>query len=73
MVKGVTDGFSKTLRIVGLGYKAEVQGQKLTLQLNHSHPIVYEVPQGIDIAIERAETVQNMPEIPLVVSGIDRQ
>ncbi len=73
MVKGVTEGFTKGLRIVGLGYKAEVQGQKLTLQLNYSHPIVYEIPQGIDISIERTETVQNMPEIPLFVSGIDRQ
>jgi len=73
MVTGVTEGFTKGLRIVGLGYKAEFQGGKLTLQLNHSHPIVYEIPQGIDIAIERAETIQNQPEIPLTVSGIDRQ
>ncbi len=73
MVTGVTDGFSKTLRIAGLGYKAEVQGSKLTLQLNHSHPIEYEVPDGIDITIERPESVQNQPEIPLIVSGIDRQ
>ena len=73
MVTGVTDGFSKTLRIAGLGYKAEVQGKKLTLQLNYSHPIEYEVPDGIDITIERPETLQNQPEIPLIVSGIDRQ
>ena len=73
MVTGVTAGFSKTLRIAGLGYKAEFQGGKLSLQLNHSHPIIYEVPDGIDIAIERPETIQNQPEIPLIVSGIDRQ
>ena len=73
MVRGVTEGFSKTLRIAGLGYKAEIQGSKLTLQLNHSHPIEYEVPDGIDITIERPETVQNQPEIPLIVSGISRQ
>jgi large subunit ribosomal protein L6 len=73
MVTGVTQGFAKTLRIVGLGYKAQFENGTLTLQLNYSHPIVYKVPEGIDIAIERSETVQNQPEIPLIVSGIDRQ
>ena len=73
MVTGVTEGFAKTLRIAGLGYKAQFENGTLTLQLNHSHPIVYKVPEGIDIAIERAETVQNQPEIPLTVSGIDKQ
>jgi large subunit ribosomal protein L6 len=73
MVTGVTEGFTKTLRIAGLGYKAQFENGTLTLQLNHSHPIVYKVPEGIDITIERAETVQNQPEIPLIVSGIDKQ
>jgi large subunit ribosomal protein L6 len=73
MVTGVTDGFSKTLRIAGLGYKAEVQGKMLNLQLNHSHPVLFEIPDGIDIAVERAETIQNQPEIPVIISGIDRQ
>jgi len=73
MVTGVDQGFAKALRIAGLGYKAQFENGVLTLQLNHSHPIVYEVPEGIDIAIENAVTVQNQPEIPLVVSGIDRQ
>ena len=73
MVIGVTTGFTKTLRIAGLGYKAQFENGVLTLQLNHSHPIVYKVPEGIDITIERAETVQNQPEIPLTVSGIDKQ
>ncbi len=73
MVTGVTEGFTKTLRIAGLGYKAQFENGTLTLQLNHSHPIVYKVPEGIDINIERPETVQNQPEIPLIVSGIDKQ
>jgi len=73
MVTGVTQGFSKTLRIAGLGYKAQFENGTLTLQLNHSHPIVYEMPEGIDVTIARAETVQNQPEIPLTISGIDRQ
>ncbi len=73
MVTGVSQGYTKGLRIAGLGYKAEVVNGVLTLQLNHSHPIEYKVPEGIDITIERAQTVQNQPEIPLTVSGIDRQ
>lgn len=73
MVTGVSEGYAKTLRIAGLGYKAEFGNGTLTLQLNHSHPIEYKVPEGIDITIERAETVQNQPEIPLTISGIDRQ
>jgi large subunit ribosomal protein L6 len=72
MVTGVTQGFSKTLRIAGLGYRAQFENRNLTLQLNHSHPIVYQVPEGIDITIERSETVQNQPEIPVVISGIDK-
>ena len=73
MVTGVTEGFTKTLRIAGLGYKAEFANGNLTLQLNYSHPIVYKVPEGIDISVERPETVQNQPEIPLTVKGIDKQ
>ena len=73
MVTGVSQGFTKGLRIAGLGYKAQFENGTLTMQLNHSHPIVYKVPDGIDIAIERSETVQNQPEIPLAVNGIDKQ
>jgi large subunit ribosomal protein L6 len=72
MVIGVTEGFTKGLRIAGMGYKAQFENSKLTLQLNASHPIILGVPKGIDIAISRAETVQNQPEIPLTVSGIDK-
>ena len=72
MVTGVTLGFQKVLRIAGMGYKAQYENGKLTLQLNASHPIIYEVPKGIDITVDRAETVQNQPEIPLTVIGINR-
>lgn len=72
MVTGVTQGFTKTLRIAGLGYKAQFENGVLTLQLNHSHPIEYKVPEGIGITIERPETIQNQPEIPLIISGIDK-
>ena len=73
MLIGVTQGFTKGLRVAGLGYKAQFENGVLTLQLNHSHPVVYTVPEGIDIAIDRPETVQNQPEIPLLVSGISKQ
>jgi len=73
MIKGTSEGFEKGLRISGLGYKAQFENGTLTLQLNHSHPILYKVPEGIDISIDRPETVQNQPEIPLTVKGIDKQ
>ncbi|HGE72912.1 TPA: 50S ribosomal protein L6 [Candidatus Poribacteria bacterium] len=72
MVTGVTQGFQKVLRIAGMGYKAQFENGKLTLQLNASHPIIYEVPKGIDVAIDRPETVQNQPEIPVTIMGIDK-
>ncbi|MFH1311902.1 MAG: 50S ribosomal protein L6 [Candidatus Eisenbacteria bacterium] len=65
MIRGVTEGFSKDLEIQGIGYKAEVQGQKLTLILSMSHPVIYEVREGIKVEVP----------IPtkIVVSGIDKE
>lgn len=65
MVAGVTNGFEKKLTIIGVGYRAQAQGQKLNLTLGFSHPVVYEVPQGIKV-----ETPSNTE---IVVSGIDKQ
>lgn len=73
MVTGVTQGFEKGLRIVGSGYRAQFEKGVLTLKLRYSHPIEYKVPEGIDITIDRPETVQNQQEIPLTVKGIDKQ
>ena len=64
MVKGVTDGFTRQLEINGVGYKAEIKGNKVTLSLGYSHPIDYTLPEGIS-----AKTDKNV----LVLSGIDRQ
>jgi large subunit ribosomal protein L6 len=64
-VKGVTEGFSKELDIVGVGYKAQVEGKKLVLSLGFSHPVDYAIPEGIKIAVDKQTRV--------VVSGIDRQ
>jgi large subunit ribosomal protein L6 len=52
MVHGVTQGFTKTLEITGTGYRAQMAGKKLTLQLGFSHPIEYEAPAGITITVE---------------------
>lgn len=64
MVSGVKDGFEKKLEIVGVGYKAQVSGKKLTLNIGFSHPVEYEIPEGIEIKIEK-NTV--------AVLGIDKQ
>jgi large subunit ribosomal protein L6 len=64
-VQGVTEGFKKELDIVGVGYRAEVKGKQVVFALGYSHPIVLDVPPGIDIAIEK--------QTHITVTGIDRQ
>ena len=64
MVTGVTAGFSKVLEIVGTGYRAQMDGQKLVLQLGYSHPIEFAPPAGITIKVENP--------LRLVVSGADK-
>ena len=64
MVEGVTKGFSKALEIQGTGYRAQMSGKKLTMQLGYSHPIEYEPPAGITIATESQTKV--------VVSGYNK-
>jgi len=64
MVKGVSEGFKKELEINGIGYRAAVSGNKLTLNLGYSHPIEYTVPEGIHVTVEK-----NI----VVVSGADKQ
>jgi large subunit ribosomal protein L6 len=61
----VTEGFKKELDIVGIGYRAEVSGQQVVFALGYSHPVVFDIPKGIDIAIEK--------QTHLTVSGVDRQ
>jgi large subunit ribosomal protein L6 len=64
-IKGVTEGFSKELDIVGVGYRANVEGQKVVFALGYSHPVEFKIPEGIKIAVDKQTRV--------VVSGIDRQ
>lgn len=64
MVTGVTRGYERKLEINGVGYRAEVTGQKITLALGFSHPVVYDLPPGVSAKVEK-----NV----VVVQGIDRQ
>ena len=65
MVIGVTNGFERNLEINGVGYRAEVSGNVLTMALGYSHPVVYELPEGISVEVEK--------QTKLSVKGIDKQ
>jgi large subunit ribosomal protein L6 len=64
-VAGVTEGFKKELDIVGVGYRAELKGKQVVFALGYSHPVVFDIPNGIDVAIDKQTHV--------TVTGIDRQ
>jgi large subunit ribosomal protein L6 len=64
-VAGVTDGFKKELDIVGVGYRAELKGKQVHFALGYSHPIIFDIPNGIDIAVDK--------QTHIVVTGVDRQ
>jgi len=65
MVNGVTKGFERKLTLVGVGYRAQAQGDKLNLSLGFSHPVVHQMPEGI-----KAETPT---QTEIVIKGIDKQ
>lgn len=65
MVVGVSDGFTRELQINGVGYRAELSGAVLTLSLGFSHPVIYEIPKGIEIEVEKQTRV--------IIKGIDKQ
>ncbi len=64
-VAGVTDGFKRELDIVGVGYRAEVKGKQVIFALGYSHAVVFDIPTGIDVAIEK--------QTHITVTGADRQ
>lgn len=66
MVVGVTTGFRKSLEIVGVGYRAEMQGQDLVLQVGYSHPVRYTPPRGITLTVEQGNRI-------IHVDGIDKE
>ncbi len=65
MVGGVSKGFEKKLSLVGVGFRAQAQGQKLNLQIGYSHPVVKDMPAGIKVATPT--------QTEIVISGPDRQ
>ena len=65
LVEGVSEGFTKTLEITGVGYRAQAQGNKLRLQLGYSHDVELDVPEGIEVKTPDQTTVE--------ISGIDKQ
>ncbi len=67
MVIGVSKGFEKRLQIIGVGYRAQASGSKITLHLGYSHPIEYTAPEGVNIEMDKKE--KNV----VIVSGINKQ
>ncbi len=65
MIKGTSDGYSKQLEIVGVGYRAQVQGKNLNLQLGFSHPVAFPIPEGIKIETPKPTQI--------VIQGIDKE
>ena len=65
MLKGVSDGFSRSLEITGTGYRAAVNGGNLEINLGFSHPVIYPVPAGIKISCERPTAIK--------VEGVDKR
>ncbi len=65
MVTGVEKGFEKQLEVIGIGYRAEVRGQQLVLNLGYSHPINFDIPEGISISVDKSNKI--------TVSGVDKQ
>jgi large subunit ribosomal protein L6 len=64
-VTGVTDGFKRELDIVGVGYRAELKGQQVVFALGYSHPVVFDIPKGIDVVVDK--------QTHITVTGVDCQ
>ncbi len=72
-VRGVTEGFSRQLDIVGIGYKAEIKSKYITFSLGYSHPIEMRIPDGVEIGIEKqTRPIQNYVTT-VVIKGADKQ
>lgn len=70
MIVGVTEGFKKSLDVIGLGYKAELKGDELILSVGYSHPINFKIPEGISIKLEKG--VGDV-QVRIIVEGIDKE
>jgi large subunit ribosomal protein L6 len=65
MVRGVSEGFERKLTLIGVGYRAQAQGNKVNLSLGFSHPVEFEVPEGV--------TVETPSQTEILVRGVDKQ
>ena len=65
MVKGVSDGYERKLELVGVGYRASMQGKSLNLSLGYSHPVVFDAPEGISL--------ETPTQTEVVIKGFDKQ
>ncbi|MFN2454002.1 MAG: 50S ribosomal protein L6 [Pyrinomonadaceae bacterium] len=74
-IVGVTEGFTRQMDVVGVGYKADVQGKKVLFSLGYSHPIDFPLPEGIEVKAERMPTKTTIQQyqVTLTLSGIDKQ
>ena len=74
-IVGVTEGFKKDMDVVGVGYKADVQGKKIVFSLGYSHPVEFPLPDGIEAKAERVntKTTINQYQTTITLSGIDKQ
>lgn len=74
-VVGVTEGFTRQMDIVGVGYKADVQGQKIMFSLGYSHPIEFPLPDGVEAKAERINTKASITQYQttITLTGIDKQ
>lgn len=67
MVQGVSQGYSRDLEIVGIGYKSELKGRNLLMTLGYSHPILFVPPEGVEV------TINNKQGTELTISGVDKE
>ncbi len=65
MIEGVVDGFKKELEIIGVGYRAALEGKKLNLSMGYSHPVLMDIPEGIEVEVPKNTQV--------IIKGIDKQ
>jgi large subunit ribosomal protein L6 len=74
-VMGVTEGFTKQMDIVGVGYRAEVQGRKIVFALGYSHPVEFQLPEGVEVRTERVPAKTSIPQyqLTMTLTSIDKQ
>jgi large subunit ribosomal protein L6 len=72
-IQGVSQGYTKELDIVGVGYKAELRGRTLVFSLGYAHPVEFPLPAGVEAKVERKQKQIQQYQMTLTISGIDRQ